>query len=628
MNSWILTSLTAFFKAFWGIFQKSGLFSIITGIYNACSRSWENSVIMTALRRDCRDGMAAKSICGRFLRLPFAVMEKLRNSLGGFLKEKAEKSFICNLANIYVQNFMAVNIRFFGMMLLSMSLAYTFIKFAMNGSLSRISLITAVIGAVVSLVNFNLMGFLNPSKVVTFVKNAAGFRGLNFEFYDEKKTKGALRIALSVITGFVSGAVMCFAPLYGAAVPFLIFGGLLVLIYPVTGVFAAVFIAPIVPTLLLAAVCIWTGLSLILHSLVDENFKWRFEGIGVSILIFLAVLFISSLASFAPMGSLKVWAMYFVFTLFYFVIINTIKTKNQLYSLLKIFVISGAVVALYGVLQYVFGWTTANAWIDETMFENDTMRVYSTLANPNVLGEFLLLVLPVTAVFVLKEKCRYLSKWAYMAMFAVLGLCLVLTQSRGCWIGFMISIVVFVTFYEGRWWACIPVVLLLLPMIVPDTVVDRIASVGNMEDSSTSYRVYIWMGTLGMMKHYWLGGIGMGEAAFSQVYPLFMYNAIIAPHSHNTFLQLLVEAGIGGLAVFLVMQGVFMVKMHTLYQMDYKKNRDSAMALAIASGVIAFLVQSLFDYTFYNYRVMAIFFMVMAFGTALKYIKSGEEELA
>ena len=120
-------------------------------------------------------------------------------------------------------------------------------------------------------------------------------------------------------------------------------------------------------------------------------------------------------------------------------------------------------------------------------------------------------------------------------MFLVLALCLVLTQSRGCWIGFMLSVVIFVTFYEGKWWGFIPIVLCILPFIIPQTIVDRIMSVGNMEDSSTSYRLYIWMGTLGMMKHYWLGGIGMGEAAFSQVYPFFSYNAIIAPHSHNLF---------------------------------------------------------------------------------------------
>lgn len=627
MNSFILAAIASFFKAFCDLFQKSGVFKLITKVYDAFSRSWENSVILSALRSDKRDGEAAKSKTGKVLYFPFAVLGKLRSKMGAFLR-KSENSLICYLSNTYVQNFMAVNVRFFGMMLLAASLAYTFMKFAMNGSVSRISLIFGLVGAIASLVNYNLMGFLNPSKVAAFIKSCAGFRGLNFEFYSKENTRGVARIVLAVITGILSGAVMSINPLYGAVVPFALFGVLLVMFCPVAGVFAAVFAAPIVPTMLLAGICLWTGFSLVIHSLCDESFHWRFEGVGFTILLFLAVLLVSSALSFNALGSLKVWAMYLVFALFYFVIINTIKTKNQFYSLLRVFVISGALVALYGVMQYVFGWTTSNAWIDETMFENETMRVYSTLANPNVLGEFLLLVLPVAAIFAIKEKCKYLSKWAYIAMFGLLGLCLVLTQSRGCWIGFMLAAVVFVTFYEGRWWSCIPILILLLPMFLPDTVIDRIASVGNMEDSSTSYRVYIWMATISMMKHYWLGGIGMGEAAFGEVYPFFMYNTIIAPHSHNTFLQLLVESGIGGLGVFIAMQAVFMVKMHTLYRMDYKKNRDSVTALALGCGVIAFLAQSMFDYTFYNYRVMAIFFMVMAFGIALKYIKSGEEEIA
>jgi hypothetical protein len=50
------------------------------------------------------------------------------------------------------------------------------------------------------------------------------------------------------------------------------------------------------------------------------------------------------------------------------------------------------------------------------------------------------------------------------------------------------------------------------------------------------------------------------------------------------------------------------------------------MSLALASGIIGFLAQSMFDYTFYNYRVMSIMFMVLAVGMALYHIK--REEIA
>jgi O-antigen ligase len=625
MNSFILHYLAAFFRGFAQLFKKSGIYALFMKIYNAVSNSWKNSRIIGKMRKDERDDLQS-SLAAKIFRCPFTFLEFLKNKIGGFIEKNIQNSFICSWSKSYVQNFMAVNTKFFGIMLLCASVAYTAVKLVRTGSFSKIVLVAAIIGAIASLLNFNLMGFLNPSKVVDFVKSAAGFKNLDFEFYDEKSTKGTQRLIVAALVGFLTGVVMSVKLLYGAAIPFAIFGMLLVMYAPITGVFASMFLAPFVPTMVLAGICLWTMLSLVIKSITTKSFRWKFDGVGLGIMLLLTILFVSSLLSFARMGSLKVWAMYFVFLNYYFVIINTVETKEQLYALLKLFVISGALVALYGIMQYVFGWTTSNAWIDEEMFEDSTMRVYSTLGNPNVLGEYLLLVLPVAAVYMIKNKFSELSKYAYAAMFLVLALCLVLTQSRGCWIGFMLSVFIFVTFYEGKLWGLIPIALCILPFIVPQTIIDRIMSIGNMSDSSTSYRVYIWMGTLGLLKHFWIGGIGMGEAAFAKVYPFFSYNAIVAPHSHNTFLQLTVEAGIGALIVFIVTNAVFVKKMSDNYRLDDKKSLDSAMSLALASGIIGFLAQSMFDYTFYNYRVMSIMFMVLAVGMALYHIK--KEEIA
>ena len=587
------------------LWKNSGIYALLMKIYNGISSSWKNSRVMTKLRSDRGYASSAKSLTGKAAFLPFRLLGLIRDRAAGFFDSNIRDSFICRWSKTYIQNFMALNTRFFGAMLVAASLAYF-------GHSWKIALIVGAFGAIASIFNYNVMSFLNPSKFVDIIKGFAGFKNLDFEFFDEGETKGSLRIVLAFIIGAVAGFAMSVKLIYGLAIPFAAFFLLLIMYVPVSGVFLAVFAAPFAPTMALAGLCIWTGLALVIKSISDKDFKWRFDGVGVCIVLFLAVLLISSLLSFAKLGSLKVWVMYLVFVGFYFIIINSVKTKEQLYGILKLLAISGALVALYGVAQYVFGWNTTNAWIDEEMFEDSTMRVYSTLGN--------LLVLPVAAVFMLKPKWSDLSKYAYGAAFLVLALCLILTQSRGCWLGFIVSVIIFVTFYEGKLWGLIPLVLLILPFVIPQTIVERVMSIGNMEDTSTSYRVFIWLGTLGMMRYYWLGGIGMGEAAFAKVYPFFSYNAIIAPHSHNTFLQLLVEAGISGLGMFLVMQGVFLKQMSVVYRADDKKSLDSMTALAIASGVVGFLVQSMFDYTFYNYRVMAVFFMLLAIGMALRHI--------
>ena len=111
--------------------------------------------------------------------------------------------------------------------------------------LSKIALIVAVIGAIMSVFNFNLMSFLNPSKVVSVIKSAAGFKNLDFEFYDEKYTNGKLRLVLALLCGIIVGAVMSVSKLYGLAIPFALFGMVLVMYAPITGVYAAVFLAPL-----------------------------------------------------------------------------------------------------------------------------------------------------------------------------------------------------------------------------------------------------------------------------------------------------------------------------------------------------------------------------------------------
>ena len=620
MNSLIISYICIFFRWLSGKFTASRIWSIIQNINSACSKSWQNSKIMSFCKKE-GNGFE-NSLFAKIIFLPFTVLELLRDKIGEGLNTKIKSSIICEVGRCYVHSFMALNTRFWGILFLSASVIFNVLRFTGGNGINKYVLAVSVFGGVMCIFNYNVTGFLSTSWVAKFFKACSGFNNLKFDFYDETKLKGRLHIVSALIIGGLTGLVMSVMPLYGILVPFAAFGMLLVLQYPITGVYAAVFIAPLIPfsSMPLAGICIWTIISLALKSVIDKNFKWKRDGVGAALLLFLAVLFISCVFSFAMVKSLVVWAMYFVFVSFYFAVINTINTRTQLFSLLRLFVISGALVALYGVMQYVFGWTTTNAWIDEAMFEEETMRVFSTLANPNVLGEYILLVLPVSAAFFLKDKVKTFSKWVYLIVTGILFLCLILTQSRGCWLGFMVSVAIFVTFYEGRLWAVIPFIICLLPFVLPQTIIDRLMSVGDMGDSSTSYRVFIWMGTMGMLRHYLVGGIGMGEAAFNQVYPFFSYNAIIAPHSHNTFLQLLVEGGIPALTVFLAVIVAYLRNAHKCYSYRNKKSRNSAMILALSCGVCGFLFQSLFDYTFYNYRVMAVFFMVLAMTVCFGYV--------
>lgn len=619
MNSIILT----FIFSLWEIFKKSGVYTAFDKIYNAVSRSFKNSFIVGRINsaRVSPDFLRSSILYNTADKI-FSLIEFIREKCGKRLADNIQSSSIISALRGLLHSFYALNIRVFGIIIFSAAIVCFIIKYVIFSSFIPALAAAAVVGAACIFADKNIADYLNYSAVIGFVTKTLGF-DINYAFYKEKEMKNKATLIAAAAAGAAAGAAAAFNIKLGImAVPAL-FALLCVFSSPVSGVYFAVFSAPFLPTMALAGICMLSMLSLFLRSLYVKTFRWRFEGIGFGLIMLLSIFFITSFTSFARRNSLMVWAMYFIFISFYFVVLNSVKTLKQLDGLIRVFVISGLFVAAYGVMQYVFGWNTSNAWIDENMFENATMRVYSTLGNPNVLGEYLLLVIPMAAAFMYIHRAAEPAKWCYALITLCLFVCLILTQSRGCWLGFLLSAMIFVTFRSGRLWGLLPVVLILLPFIVPQTIITRISSIGNMGDSSTSYRVFIWLGTLAMLRDFWVGGIGMGEAAFNSVYPFYSYNAIIAPHSHNLYLQLITESGIAALVVFVVIMLVYIKNMTEVFSYGEKESRTSVISLAISSGLIGFLFQSMTDYTFYNYRVMAIFFMYLAMGISLKYFTIG-----
>ena len=118
-----------------------------------------------------------------------------------------------------------------------------------------------------------------------------------------------------------------------------------------------------------------------------------------------------------------------------------------------------------------------------------------------------------------------------------------------------------------------------------------------------------------MLKDYWLCGIGPGDGAFNMVYPAYSYNGIVAPHAHNLFLQIVCDAGIAALAVFLLLLFVYFRMLCSAMSRE-KDPASRLLQIAFTAGVCGFLVQAMTDYSFYNYRVMFLFWAVLALGAA------------
>lgn len=377
--------------------------------------------------------------------------------------------------------------------------------------------------------------------------------------------------------------------------------------------FAAV-LCPLLPTMAVLGLTI-VGFGATLLRDLHAAPRLKTYPLRAPIVAYAALNLIGTLTSVDLHGSLFIGVLSIVFILFAIVLYDAVDTRRQLDLLLALLVTAGAAVSCYGILQYVFRWGyQSSAWVDNDMFSSIRFRVSATLQNPNMLGQYLILAIPLGGAKLLSSKETWRRVY-YFACCAVMCLCMILTFSRGAWLGLLIAGAVFFVMWKPRLLFLLPVAVAALYFALPDTVVERFTSIGNLGDRSTSYRVSIWLGTIAMLRDgYWMLGIGPGDAAFNKIYPFYSYDQVIAPHSHNLYLQIVCDAGILALIVFLwLLVRYFRTTCAALRRETEDDSR--LMQIACISGMLGFLVQAMTDYSFYNYRVMLLFWVYLALGT-------------
>ena len=260
------------------------------------------------------------------------------------------------------------------------------------------------------------------------------------------------------------------------------------------------------------------------------------------------------------------------------------------------------IVSAIGVWQYAFGMAELR-WVDAKRFGDIGGRVTSLFSNPNILAVYLLLYFPLSlgAVFSLQNKGRMRAFYTISSAFC--ALCILLTWSRGAWLGLAFQIFLFLLFYSRKsriaalW---LPPLLLLSLPVMPKNFRGRLFSIADLGESSIRYRLQTWKGTFRMLAEHPFG-IGVGERAWRAVYPQFAVSGTkTVMHAHNIFLQVASELGVIGLIVFLLLLGIVL---------DRAVQRRNIVALSAISGT---LVMGLFDHLWYYPGILVPFWSILA----------------
>lgn len=353
-------------------------------------------------------------------------------------------------------------------------------------------------------------------------------------------------------------------------------------------------------------------------------------------IIFLAY-FLSTIFSLHP--NLSLWGNYErqqgLYTLvnylaLFVLLILYLRKKEQITSLLFLIILASLPVSLYGLIQY-FGLDALKWNVNITVLT----RVFSSLGQPNFLGQYLIMVIPITVYYLLVILKSFWSRFLVALVLGAQLFCLVFTYSRAAWLGFLAGfgffIIVFclVKNYKKTALTLISLAVISFIFVVGVNIykaklsqtttlpamnfLERLKSAADLTSGSNKIRLYYWQSALaeiGQATPLRLV-LGYGPETLASIYVKYyrpdwaIYESInsFPDRSHNALLDIILSFGFFGLAVMFLFYYFIIVK--TLkYLKENKKSAFKAgakpyywLAITILTILLSYFVYNLFSFS-------------------------------
>jgi O-antigen ligase len=305
------------------------------------------------------------------------------------------------------------------------------------------------------------------------------------------------------------------------------------------------------------------------------------------------------------------------YVMIFFFVVQIPSLKEARWIALAV-VILGILTSLYGLYQYCWGFqgliekikttdtlpASIAPFADEIIGRLQGRRIFSTFLLPSHFAAFLGVTIPLSTLSALTNKgwLRYLFGLAV----AVQVFALYLTKSFSGWLSLILACASFVFIYlsfikrvKTRYLAySLGGLVLVLVLIFAALSLQRpdnpLASIRN---NPLVLRVLNWGTTIEMIRdNPW---IGKGLDTFGFIYPAYQTGGVnVVHHAHNTYLQLGVEMGIIGTAVFLWFACWWFWRTVRIF----KETKDKKLRVwvgAVMMAGMAFFIHHAFDFEFY-----------------------------
>ena len=614
MNNKMALFFASLFAKINTCYEESICGKVFNKIWNALGNAFRGSFIHRFFSVEKQEGVWDNSVFGRIINFVPNMFVCIQQKVSPWLTMQIENSVLCNAFS----KWNTVSVRIYGLSLLIFGIVTTFCRENSKLTLALLVFIE-IAGLLLIIINRSINQMVSGSVVTKIVCGI--FTDYQFATKEVSRVK-LYHYVIAAIVGLLMAAICSYLGVVELILIMgVVFAFAFLMKYLSLGVFLTVVFSPVLPTMVLVGLSFICAFVFLIHAICDKSFRFTKASVNVTVVFFVISLLWGVVNSLQPMASLKQVMVHGSFILFYFVVINVIREKKQWLAMIKLFMASALVVALYGIIQNFFGVSSTESWIDEGMFDSIGKRVYSFFNNPNVLGEFLVLTIPVSFALVWNRVRTGHRIWFGVTAICLI-LCMVFTWSRGAWLGMLLALGLFLVISDKRWVLAGIVAIAMLPVLLyvsgNTAVIERFMSIGNTADTSTAYRVSIWQASVGIIRDFWFRGIGIGTSAYEKIYPYYaLPGAEFALHSHNLYLQYIVETGVIGIvSLFAVLLGYAKTVFSATVVNKIKKSDTAKIIVALGAGFVGFLFQGLTDYVWYNYKMLMIFWIIVALGVS------------
>ncbi len=343
-----------------------------------------------------------------------------------------------------------------------------------------------------------------------------------------------------------------------------------------------------------AALLLCFGLWLYKWFVHKKQTPYRSSPLDISLIMFMLVAVVLLFIA-APNFSIGVEGFRVVvqYMFWFFVITQLLKTPQGAKRVLNIVILTGLLVALYGIYQFAVGVEIPAHWVDLAEGSVRT-RSFSIFTTPNMLAGYLSLLIPISVGLFFGEK-NIKRKAYYGSVIACMGLALLFTMSRGGWI-FCFCAMLFYVFMKNKK-LIVPTLifmgaLFILAVIFVPSVANRILYLFSSDyfaSSSTGGRVYRTVVGYDLFLKHPVFGMGLGQFGGSVALSHGLNNSF---SMDNYYLKTLVEMGlIGFVALLALLFNTFYKSYKAISKIQNQEQQN--WAIGILSGLVCVILYNL-----------------------------------